>query len=137
MTDVAASAKPTTALVVDAKADRGPRLARWVLAALVLAMAAGQLSDPSGFVDIVATYRLAGGRTVATIAAALLIGGELVAGVGLAARNPAGGRHASTVALVVAVAWTLLGAQGFGRGLALDNCGCFGVHAGQQLRWWV
>lgn len=30
-----------------------------------------------------------------------------------------------------------LGIQAFARGLALDNCGCFGVYAAQPLRWWV
>lgn len=32
---------------------------------------------------------------------------------------------------------TVLGAQAFARGLAVDNCGCFGVYLGQPLRWWV
>ena len=51
--------------------------ARTALAVLLLAMAAGQLSDVGGFVRILATY------------------------------------------------------------LALHNCGCFGVHLGQPLQWWV
>lgn len=31
----------------------------------------------------------------------------------------------------------MLGLQAFLRGLALENCGCFGVHLAQPLRWWV
>ena len=41
------------------------------------------------------------------------------------------------VAVAVAVGWTILGTQAFVRGLAVDNCGCFGVHLAQPLRWWV
>jgi hypothetical protein len=37
----------------------------------------------------------------------------------------------------VALTWSALGAQAFARGLALESCGCFGVHLGQPLRWWV
>jgi hypothetical protein len=35
------------------------------------------------------------------------------------------------------VAWSALGLEAFARGLVLHNCGCFGVHLGQPLRWWV
>jgi len=31
---------------------------------------------------------------------------------------------------------TALVLQAFARGLALHNCGCFGVHPGQPLPWW-
>lgn len=33
--------------------------------------------------------------------------------------------------------WSALAVQAFARGLAVENCGCFGVHLGQSLRWWV
>lgn len=39
--------------------------------------------------------------------------------------------------LAVAFFWTALGAQAFARGLVIENCGCFGVYLGQELRWWV
>jgi hypothetical protein len=39
--------------------------------------------------------------------------------------------------VAVAVVWSLLAAQAFARGLAVGNCGCFGVRLGQPLRWWV
>lgn len=91
--------------------------------------------QPAGFVDIIASYRL-GGTPVAVLIASGLIGGELAAGVGLSS-DAARRRRAAAIALGVTVAWTAVGVQAFVRGLALENCGCFGVYAAQPLRWWV
>lgn len=110
--------------------------ARILLAGLLSAMAAGQLSDPGGFADIMSTYGI-GGATVASVVAAALVGGELLAAVGLVSKAALTRRRAASLALAVAVAWSLLGTQAFLRGLDLDNCGCFGVHLAQPLRWWV
>lgn len=110
--------------------------ARMALAALFFAMAAGQLSDLSGFVDIVASHGI-GGTTVGWLAATALIAGELTAAVGLVSRDQTRRYRAASVAVAVALAWGVLAAQAFARGIALENCGCFGVHAGQPLRWWV
>ena len=33
--------------------------------------------------------------------------------------------------------WSALGVPAFARGLALENCGCFGALWRQELRWWV
>lgn len=95
-------------------------------------MAALQASNLPGFVDIVEDYQI-GGAPVAFVVATALLAGEAVAGIGLFAGRPA----AAQVAVVVAVAWSALAVQAFARGLTLDNCGCFGVHLGQPLRWWV
>lgn len=115
----------------------GSRLvARRLLAVLLVAMAAGQLSDLRGFVDIVASYQIGGG-TLAALAVVALIVGEAAGGVGLLAADHARRRRAAGLALAVAVVWSLLAVQAFARGLAVDNCGCFGVHLGQPLRWWV
>lgn len=111
-------------------------MARRVLAVLLLGMAAGQASDLGGFVDIISTYRVGGGP-VAAILAVGLVAAETAAGLGLLARGSARRSAAAATAAVVAVVWTGLAAQAFGRGLAIDNCGCFGVHLGQELRWWV
>ena len=111
-------------------------VARRILAALVVAMASGQLSDLGGFVDIVATYHV-GGDTLAAFLAVALIVGEAAGGVGLLGADHARRRRATGLVVAVAVGWSLLAAQGFARGLALDNCGCFGVHLAQPLRWWV
>jgi hypothetical protein len=106
--------------------------ARSLLAVLLVAMAAGQLSDVAGFARILATYRVLPGD-VTTLAAWIVIATEALAGVALLR----GAGHGATLATAVAVTWTLLGAQAFVRGLPIDNCGCFGVHLGQPLRWWV
>lgn len=113
-----------------------PPVARRILAVVMVAMAAGQLSDVRGFVDIVANYRV-GGSTFAGVLAAALVVGEVVGGVGLLAGDHARRRRAACLVVAVAVVWSLLAAQALARGLAVDNCGCFGVHLGQPLRWWV
>lgn len=109
---------------------RGP--ARTVLALLLLAMAAGQAGDPAAFARILDTYRMFPGGSE-TVAAGLLLAGEVVAGVALLRAS----RYGGALALTVALAWTVLGVQAFARSLRLDNCGCFGVHLAQPLRWWV
>ena len=106
--------------------------ARIILAVLLVAMAAGQLSDVGGFARILGTYRALPGD-LPTLAAWVLIGAEALAGVALL-RCARGG---ATLALAIAVIWTVLGTQAFARGLPIANCGCFGVHLGQVLRWWV
>jgi hypothetical protein len=111
-------------------------MARRFLALVLLAMAAGQLSDRTGFVDVLETYRL-GGRPTAWALAITIVVAEAVSGAGLIRRGGALRRLTPAVAVAVAVVWTVLGAQAFARGLALDNCGCFGVHLAQPLRWWI
>lgn len=111
-------------------------MARRILAILLLAMAAGQLSDLTGFIDALEAYEL-GGRTPAWALAIPIVVAEAVSGAGLLRRGGTARRVAPAVAVAVAVGWTILGAQAFARGLALDNCGCFGVHLAQPLRWWV
>lgn len=119
-----------------ARPSRRSGSARRVLATLLVTTAGAQLSDLQGFIDIMATYRVGGGATAAALGAALITG-EIAGAVGLAWGGPRRRQRAGTVALAVAVGWSVLGAQAFARGIALDNCGCFGVHAAQPLRWWV
>ena len=106
--------------------------ARTVLAVLLLAMAAGQLSDVGGFARILATYRVFPSGLLTPVAW-MVAGVEAMAGVLLLGARRCGGWWA----LLVAVAWAALGLQAFARGLPVHNCGCFGVHLGQPLRWWV
>ncbi|MDE0803891.1 MAG: hypothetical protein OSA99_11255 [Acidimicrobiales bacterium] len=108
------------------------RVARPILGVVLVAMALGQASNLSAFVEIVGTYDL-GGETIARISSAALLIGELVGGVGLLARR----RQAAPIAVIVAAAWTIVGVQAFARGLDVPNCGCFGTHLSQPLRWWV
>jgi hypothetical protein len=121
----------TTPAVEPASRRRWPS-ARTLLAVLLLAMAAGQASDPGGFSRILDAYRVFPGP-LATVAAFALVALETMAGVALLWRRRCG----AALALAVAMAWTVLVAQAFARALPLANCGCFGVHLGQPLRWWV
>lgn len=98
-------------------------------------MAGGQLSDLKGFSEILSTYDVLRGPV--TLPAALaLSAAELTAGLGLLRGGRAAARSAP-LAVAVAVAWSLLAAQAFARGVVLANCGCFGVHLGQPLWWGV
>lgn len=106
--------------------------ARSLLGALLVAMAAGQLSDVGGFARILDGYRMFPGR-MPTVAAWAFIAAEVMAGAALVR----GRRGGAALSVGLALAWTVLGAQAFARGLTIDNCGCFGVHFGQPLRWWV
>ncbi len=100
-------------------------LGRLALAALLGAMAAGQLSDPSGFFGILETYRV-GGASTATASAMALMAGELAAAGGLLSRTRSTQHVGAQVALIVAVVWSVLGFQAFARGLRLESCGCRG-----------
>lgn len=111
-------------------------MARRILALLLLVMAGGQLSNLPGFVDAVEGYRI-GGRDAAWAFAITILVTEAVSGIGLLLAPPPARRLGSSLAVVAAVAWTVMGVQAFARGLALENCGCFGVHFAQPLRWWV
>lgn len=111
-------------------------MARRLLGLLLFAMALGQASNIGGFIDILSTHRI-GGTTVAAMVAVALLTGEVAGGIGLLAGGATRRRRGAVVAVAVAVAWSVLAAQAFARGLDIENCGCFGVHLGQPLRWWV
>lgn len=127
----------TSTGLVDRPVIRGRRaILHRVLGGLFLAMAAFQLADLPGFVGVLETFQL-GGAGLALALAVALLAGELVSGGWLLV---APGRWPLVPALVfsaTSVMWSALAAQAFARGLVLDNCGCFGVHLAQPLRWWV
>lgn len=106
--------------------------ARTVLAGLLGAMALGQASDLDGFETALAGYRVVPGAVLGP-AARLLVGAEAVAAVALVRRW----RGGEVLAVAVAVAWSTAGVEAFLRGLSLKNCGCFGSHLQQPLRWWI
>ena len=95
-------------------------------------MALGQASDLRGFEAALAGYRVVPDAVLGP-AARLLVGVEAVAAVALVRRW----RGGEVLALAAAVAWTTAGVTAFGRGLSLQNCGCFGTQLQQPLRWWV
>lgn len=121
-----------TAFRARVRVRRLPAPARGLLAVLLLAMAAGQLSDVAGFARVLDGYRVLPHGSLSP-AAWGLAATEAMAGVALLRHRRGGSR----LALAVAVVWSAFALPAFARGLALDNCGCFGVHFGQPLRWWV
>ncbi len=111
-------------------------IARVVLALLLLAMTVGQLADFPGFVDVLRDYDT-GAASVAWIAAIGLVAGEVTGAALLLSGRTSVRRSGAVVALAVAVTWSALALFAFARGIAIDNCGCFGVYLAQPLRWWV
>jgi len=101
------------------------------MALLLLAMAVGQLASVGTFADALRGYELLGDAAQAFAFAVPVA--ELAAGLGLLLGRAAGG----ILGLAVAGFWTILASQAFARGLALENCGCFGRYLAQELRWWV
>jgi hypothetical protein len=101
-------------------------------------MAVGQLASLSAFEAALESYDILGG--VVPVAALALPTLELAAAIGLlAAPRATDGlvRIAALLGLLVALSWAGLAGQAFARGLAVENCGCFGAYFAQELRWWV
>ncbi len=116
-----------------ASRGRRPRVtAPVVLALILLAMAAGQLADLPGFVEVLGRYPV-GSTSLTWFLAIALIAGEVTGGVLLLRGSTSG----AALALAVATSWSTLALAAFARGAAIDNCGCFGVYLAQPLRWWV
>jgi hypothetical protein len=104
------------------------------LGVLLAAMAFGQVSDVWGFAHVLAAYRV---LPLVRVAAVVLIGSEAVAATLLLRPQWPARRTGAALALGVAATWTALGVQAFARVIPAHNCGCFGVHFAQPLRWWV
>ena len=102
-----------------------PRRAAALLLGLVfLATATGKLLDNRGFADVLQTYRLGDFPPWFWLAAALALSlAELATGIALLAGQRAGIVGAATLS-TVGLAATL---SALARGLALQNCGCFGA----------
>ena len=117
---------------------RRPPVAAIIYGVLIVAMGIAQLTDVTGFVDILSGYDVFGRWDGP--AAAFIVAAELAAGIGvLACRvipRPAA-VAAGWLGIAIALIWASLATQAFVRGLDIPNCGCFGVHFGQRLRWWI
>jgi hypothetical protein len=109
---------------------------RIVLGALFTAMAVGQLVSFDAMPGILTAYGLPHGAASTALAVAL-IAGEALAGGWFLARPRSATVVPVWVFTGVSVIWAVLAAQGYARGLAIGNCGCFGTHLAQPLRWWV
>ncbi|NUP39792.1 MAG: hypothetical protein HOY76_22985 [Streptomyces sp.] len=109
---------------------------RIVLGTVYSAMAAGQLASFGHMPRILSAYGLVTG-SAATVLAAALIAGELVCGIWFLARPRSQALAPVWVYTGVSVVWSVLAVQAYARGLAVDNCGCFGIYLTQRLSWFV
>ncbi|MET9969234.1 MauE/DoxX family redox-associated membrane protein [Streptomyces sp. NPDC006356] len=109
---------------------------RIVLGTVYAAMAVGQLASFGHMPRILSAYGLVTGAA-ATVPAVGLIAGELVCGIWFLARPRSKALAAVWVYTGVSVVWSLLAVQAYARGLAVDNCGCFGIYLTQRLSWFV
>ncbi|MFD8427803.1 MauE/DoxX family redox-associated membrane protein [Streptomyces coelicoflavus] len=109
---------------------------RLVLGTVYTAMAVGQLASLTDMPAILGAFGLVHGATAAVLAVGL-IAGELVCGVWFLARPRSRAITAVWVYTAVSLVWSALAVQAYARGLAVDNCGCFGNYLTQQLSWFV
>lgn len=106
--------------------------AAWTLALVFLATGLGKAFDVGGFASVLGEYRLVP-RALLLPVAALVVVVELVIAIGLA--WPRWRRGAAIAAGVVAVANIIVLTVTLLRGIALSNCGCFGVFLARPLSW--
>lgn len=104
----------------------------WLLAAVFLATGLGKALDVAGFAAVLGTYRLLPDIVLLPVAAAI-VAVELAIVVGLA--RPRWRRGAAVAAGVVATGNTVVLVITLMRGIALENCGCFGVFLARPLTW--
>jgi hypothetical protein len=106
-----------------------PALA-WPLAALNGAAALGKALDLPGFVAVLAQYRLVPGVLLAPGAVALILA---EAGIAYGLLRPRLRRPAALAAAALAMLYGLALTLTLLRGIALENCGCFGVFLARRL----
>jgi hypothetical protein len=107
-------------------------LLAWLLAALHAATGIGKLLDLPGFVAVLTQYRLLPAALLWP-AAVGVVGVEL--GIALGLVLPRWQRRAALAAAGLAAFNGAVMVLTLGRGIALENCGCFGVFLARPLRW--
>jgi hypothetical protein len=119
-------------------AFRRPPVARLLYGLLLAGMAAGQLASLDKFGEALESYDFFGPLVpVAQFGLPVI---EVLVAVGLLLSSklpPLAVRASGLVGVLVALVWSTLAGQAFGRGLTVENCGCFGSYLSQELRWWV
>lgn len=102
----------------------------WALAALHLLTAAAKLLDLPGFAAVLSDYRIAPGVFLLPMAVFVVLL-ELAIGGGLLLRSWR--RRAAIAAGGLATLNGLVLTLTLARGIALENCGCFGVYLARPL----
>ncbi len=108
--------------------------ARWLLVPVFLATGLGKALDLTGFAAVLGTYRLLP-APVLLPAALAMTAAELAIAAGLAWRPVL--RLAARAGLALALVNTAVLTLTLARGIALANCGCFGVFLARPLRPWT
>ena len=110
---------------------RAAPVCAWLLAAVEAATGIGKLLDVPGFARVLAQYRLFPAPLLAPVAWGVTLA-ELAVAAGLVV--PAWRRRAAVAAAVLAAADAAVLTVTLLRGIALENCGCFGVFLARPLR---
>lgn len=100
---------------------------------LMAAAGLGKLADMQGFYPIVASYRLLPDMLVVSSAWALTLGELALAAWLLWGRWL---KRAALAVIAIHVFYLFGVTQALLRGLALQNCGCFGVYFARPLTWY-
>lgn len=108
--------------------------ARWLLALAFLATGLGKALDVAGFAAVLGAYRLLPAGLLLPAAVAITAA-ELAIAAGLAWRPAL--RPAAWAGLALALSNAAVLALTLARGIALENCGCFGVFLARPLRPWT
>ena len=109
---------------------------RIILGAVYVAMAAGQVASWPQMPRILGAYDVAPAWVLPWLAA-VLIGAEVLAGAWMLVRPRSSALTPVWVYTSVALVWAALGVEAYARGLAVDNCGCFGLYLQQRLTWFT
>lgn len=107
-------------------------LLRFVIAAVLLATAAGKMADIRGFAEVLGTYRAFADGALLPVAVMVTVAELGLALWLLAGRRLFAASLASTFLHLVYAGWS---AAAIFRGLKLANCGCFGVFFKRPLNW--
>ena len=105
----------------------------WILVYLLVFMSLMQALSREQFVAAIATYGIR--RPAPARLAGLLWSGQLVGAALLLI--PSARVEGALVALVTAIAWTVVAAIALARRRDVPNCGCYGRFLHQRLRWHV
>jgi Methylamine utilisation protein MauE len=108
--------------------------ARWLLVLAFAATALGKLLDLPGFAGVLAGYRLIPAPLLLPLAFSL-VAAEAAIAMGLAWRTTLPWAAAGAIALALGNAAVLT--LTLARGIALDNCGWFGVFLARPPRPWT
>ena len=101
------------------------------LALLLLAMSIGQLASFATFVEIIELYSV-GNPLIVSVA--LLVFQLLSVPALLSLRlSPAMSVLSRYSVIIIPLLWSILAFQAIIRGIAIDNCGCFGSYLSQPL----